>query len=56
MVPFLSGQFFLHLAAELFFREKASVAQLAEVRHGMIVKPPKSSRISLGGREVCTTF
>jgi hypothetical protein len=29
---------------------------LAEVRHEMVVKPPKSFKISLGCREVCTTF
>jgi heavy metal translocating P-type ATPase len=29
---------------------------LAEVRHEMLVKPPKSFKISLGCREVCTTF
>ena len=29
---------------------------LAEVRHGMNVERPKSFRISLGYREVCTTF
>jgi hypothetical protein len=29
---------------------------LAEVRHGMYVKRPKSFRISSGYREVCTTF
>ncbi len=30
--------------------------RLAEVRHGMNVKPPKSFRISSGCCEVCTTF
>jgi hypothetical protein len=29
---------------------------LAEVRHEMVVKPPKSFKISLGSRKVCTTF
>jgi hypothetical protein len=29
---------------------------LTEVRHEMVVKPPKSFKISLGCREVCTTF
>jgi hypothetical protein len=29
---------------------------LAEVRHEMVVKAPKSFKISLGCREVCTTF
>jgi hypothetical protein len=29
---------------------------LAEVRHGTNAKPPKSFRISSGGRAVCTTF
>jgi len=29
---------------------------LAEVRHGIVVKPAKSFGISSSGREVCTTF
>jgi hypothetical protein len=29
---------------------------LTEVRHEMVVKAPKSFKISLGCREVCTTF
>jgi hypothetical protein len=29
---------------------------LTEVRHEMVVKPPKSFKISLGSRKVCTTF
>jgi len=33
-----------------------SAVVLAEVRHGMVVKPPKSFRIRSGCREVCTTF
>jgi hypothetical protein len=32
------------------------IEELAEVRREMVVKPPKSFKISLGGREVCTTF
>jgi hypothetical protein len=31
-------------------------ATLAEVRHELVVKPPKSFKISSGCREVCTTF
>ena len=31
-------------------------AVLTEVRHEMVVKPPKSFKISSGCREVCTTF
>jgi hypothetical protein len=30
--------------------------ELTEVRHEMVVKPPKSFKISLGSRKVCTTF
>jgi hypothetical protein len=37
-------------------REGASILALAEVRHGLIAKPAKSFRMSLGGRKVCTTF
>jgi hypothetical protein len=31
-------------------------AKLTEVRHEMVLKPPKSFKISSGCREVCTTF
>ena len=31
-------------------------SNLAEVRHGIVVKPAKSFGISSSGREVCTTF
>ena len=37
-------------------KRKTTKRQLAEVRHEMVVKPPKSFKISSGCREVCTTF
>jgi hypothetical protein len=40
----------------LMNRMNEGYANLAEVRHGMNVKPPKSFRISSGCCEVCTTF
>ena len=35
---------------------REALTTLAEVRHGLIAKPAKSFRMSLGGRKVCTTF
>ena len=46
----------VHLPASFPFLPAFRRVALAEVRHGMIVKPPKSFRISSGCREVCTTF
>ena len=35
---------------------EGKIAELAEVRHGIVVKPAKSFGISSSGRDVCTTF
>ena len=40
----------------IFSPSAPPLEQLAEVRHGMVVKPPKSFRIRSGNRWVYTTF